>query len=85
MSNTTHPMTGLRRVILDAIRGCAVPPDLVRRAQERGIKLFVFVGNQHNEAWAWDHEGMEFLPTDDLMALYDTLRPGVLESMGKGE
>lgn len=81
----THPMTGLRRVILDAIRGCAIPPELVQWPRERGIKLFTFIGNQHSEAWAWDHEGMKFLPTDELMSLYDTLRPGVLDALGKGE
>lgn len=54
----TDKPTGLRRVILDAIRGTEP-----------------------------DHAGMSLdqRTTDELLAIYDQLRPGVLDALGRGE
>lgn len=81
---TSHPMTGLRRVILDAIKGAPVPSmETCDRLTKAG--QMEYLGDQHRWVWGWKAEFLEATSTDDLMALYDTLRPGVLESMAVGE
>jgi hypothetical protein len=82
VSTTTHPMTGLRRVILDAIQG--VSPT-IRQAREFTAHGLMKDYGIHSEAYFWVDDALSALPTDDLMAIYDNLRPGVLENMGKGE
>lgn len=72
-------MTGLRRVILDAIQG--VSPT-VRQAREFAAHGLMVDRGGHNEAHFWVDDALAAMPTDDLLAIYDTLRPGVLEAMG---
>lgn len=79
-------MTGLRRVILDAIQGVSPeefePQDIP--GMERGLGVIAEI-HPGSTKFSWVTEGLEALNTEMLMGIYDTLRPGVLESMGKGE
>lgn len=82
MSTTTQPMNGLRRLILDAIQG--VRPTL-RQAREFATDGLMVQHGVHSEAYSWIDDALAATATDDLMAIYDTLRPGVLEAMGSGQ
>lgn len=95
----TQPQcTGLRRVILDAIQG--IDPceyslfpgsggseSLHWRLQVAGL---IIDGPDYSCApgsplYAWSPTSLDAVGTDELLAIYDQLRPGVLEALGRGE
>jgi hypothetical protein len=84
MTTTTHPMTGLRQVILDAIQGVSPADSPACASLPRGA----FSNTQAKagsdviiSVWRWSPDWLDARTTDDLMTIYDTLRPGVLGSM----
>lgn len=78
----TDKQTGLRRVILDAIQG--VSPT-IRQMREFAANGLMVDRGVHTEGYFWVDEALVVLSTDDLMALYNQLRPGVLDALGRGE
>lgn len=96
---TTDKPTGLRRVILDAIQGID-PCDycLFSRASGDGPHLhaqletagYITDGPDYSCApgsppFAWSRQKLAEAATDELLAIYDQLRPGVLDALGRGE
>lgn len=79
MTDQTTPrhVTAMRLLILDAVVGYGAP------SRFEALGLAKEVGNLYR--WEWDMPKLRALSIDDLMAIYDQLRPGVLEALGRGE
>jgi hypothetical protein len=61
-----------RGLLVDAIVGRGFPT-MVQADRFTRDGLARFTGNQHNDAWTWDRERLEFLPVEKLETIYQEL------------
>lgn len=62
---------------VDAVIGAGFPSADVAIHAERG-GLAVYIGNQHNPAWAWQRSALESLQLSTLIELYTSLKKAAL-------
>lgn len=74
MSNAQDTHEGMTRMLfVDAIFGVGFP-SAAAAVVATEQKLAKYTGNEHLDAWMWDREALEALPTSMLQDLYMGLK-----------